>query len=421
MLSISSARCCALFAACAALLACPGVRAAQPASAPPPLRVAVHAVWANASEVRAAQADLDAARARGDAATQPFYNPELSLEVENADVNRRAVGISLPLDVSGKRRARAQRGAAESEAAEATFALQRRDVAARWLKAWSGAALAARQEVMGQRRMQLMQRFDELAAQRLKVGDVSSPERDLAGLALGEAQAQQAALRGNAAAAGASLRAIGGMPALAMPELPRDLPPAVDATHARVLDELPELAQARAEVDAAEAGVSVARRARVPDPSIGLTTGEVRVGHVRDRIIGINVSVPLPVLNTGGAEVAAARADAHAASARVAAQRQVLAAQREEARARYAALREAAAAFRTGRTGAFEERTALLEKLWRAGEISTSDYLVQLKQSLDVALSGLELESQAWQAWFDHLAAAGRLGDWLDGTDGERP
>ena len=40
------------------------------------------------------------------------------------------------------------------------------------------------------------QYVDELAAQRLRVGDISSPERDLAGLALGEAQIQQASLAG---------------------------------------------------------------------------------------------------------------------------------------------------------------------------------------------------------------------------------
>ena len=97
------------------------------------------------------------------------------------------------------------------------------------------------------------------------------------------------------------------------------------------------------------------------------------------------------------------------------AQRQQAQAALQEAQARYAALRQAAGAFRNGRAGAFEDRTALLEKLWRAGEISTSDYLVQLKQSLDTALSGLELESQAWQAWFDYLTAAGRLTYWVDG------
>lgn len=421
MLCLRPAPCCAVVAACAVLLAWPGAAWAQALAAPPPLRNAVRAVWANAPEVRAAAAELAAARARGEAAAQPFYNPELSLEAENADVNRRAVGISLPLDVSGKRRARATRGAAETAAAEAAFALQRREVAARWLKAWTATALAGRQAALGRQRLQLMQRFDDLAAQRLRVGDISSPERDLAGLVLGEAQAQQAALRGQAAAAAASLRAIAGDTLSALPELPDDLPPAPDAFAPRPLDALPELVQAQAEGDAAEAGVSVARRARVPDPSIGLTGGEVRAGNLRDRIIGISVSVPLPVRNTGSAEVAAARAGARAAAARVEAQRQVLAARRTETRTRYAALREAAAAFRAGRAGALEPRTALLEKLWRAGEVSTADYLLQLKQSLDVALSGLDLESQAWQAWFDQLAAAGRLGDWLDGTDGENP
>jgi cobalt-zinc-cadmium efflux system outer membrane protein len=40
---------------------------------------------------------------------------------------------------------------------------------------------------------------------------------------------------------------------------------------------------------------------------------------------------------------------------------------------------------------------------------------VQLKQSLDTALAAVALESQTWQAWFDYLAAAGRLTEWIDG------
>jgi cobalt-zinc-cadmium efflux system outer membrane protein len=121
------------------------------------------------------------------------------------------------------------------------------------------------------------------------------------------------------------------------------------------------------------------------------------------------------VLNSGRADVDAAWADADAAAAGVRARERSLQAAQEEVAERYSALRDAATAFRNGRAAAFEERTALLEKLWRAGELSTSDYFVQLKQSLDTALSGVELESQTWQAWFDYLTAAGRLTDWIDG------
>jgi cobalt-zinc-cadmium efflux system outer membrane protein len=185
-----------------------------------PLRAAVQEIWNKSPEVQAAAAELEAARARARAAARPLYNPSLTADAENADVNRRTVGISLPLDLSGKRRARTAQGDADLRAGEAAYALQRIDVASRWLKAWSEVALTARQRELGQRRVEMMQRFDELAAQRLKLGDISSPERDLAALALGEAQAQQAALTGKEAAARATLQAIAGAAAEASPALP---------------------------------------------------------------------------------------------------------------------------------------------------------------------------------------------------------
>ena len=380
-----------------------------------PLQDAVRRVWESSPEVQAARSDLDAAQARARAATQPIYNPALSLEAENADVDRRTAGVSLALDLSGKRRARAGRGEADLLAAEAGYDLRRRDVATRWLKAWSTAAFAARQSELGQRRLALMKRFDELAAQRLKVGDISSPERDLAGLALGEAQLQQATLLGNEAAARAALLAISGDQRTPLPPLPHSISPAVDSMVALPVDELPELRQARAQQASADAGVQVARRARIPDPTLSLTGGQVRNGPLSDRVIGVSVSIPLPLLNSGSAEVDAAQAESVAAAAGVRSRQFVQHAALQEAQARYTALRSATDAFRNGRAAAFEDRTALLEKLWRAGEMSTSDYLVQLKQSLDTALSGHALESQTWQGWLDYLSAAGRLTDWLDG------
>jgi len=384
--------------------------------APPSLRQAVRAVWDGSPDVQVARADLAAAQARARAAAQPLYNPTLALDAENADVNRRTAGLSLALDLSGKRKARAGQGAAELQASQAGYDLLRRDIAARWLKARSTLALAAEQRRLGERRVELMRRFDDLAAQRLKVGDISSPERDLAGLALGEAQIQQASLVGNEAASLASLASISESAAADVGSLPDALPPASSSVAPLSFDDYPELLRARALQAGAEAGVQVARRARIPDPTVSVTGGQVRNRQMSDRVIGVSLSIPLPVLNTGRAEVDAARAEAEAAAAGVHAQQLGAKARLREAQARYDALLNAAQAFRGSRAAAFDERTALLERLWRAGELGTSDYLVQLKQSLDTALSGLELQSQAWQAWFDYLSAAGRLTDWVDGS-----
>lgn len=379
-----------------------------------PIGGAVQLVWAANPDIQAARAELEAAQARVRAAAQPVYNPSLSLDAENADVNRRTAGLSLPLDMSGKRRARTSQAQAQWRSREASYEVLRRDIASRWLKAWSAAALAARQRELGERRVSLMRRFDALAADRLGVGDISSPERDLAALALGESQIQQASLAGAEAAALAALEAVAGDVATKPPS-PAGLPPASNSISPIPIEQRPELAKLRADEAVAQAGIDVARRARLPDPTISVTGGRVYTGVRTDQVIGVSVSIPLPVLNNGRAEIDAALAEAGAAAALTRSQQLASRASLREAQSRYDALLAAGQAFRQGRAAAFDDRTALLEKLWRAGEISTSDYLVQLKQSLDTALSALALESHAWQAWFDYLVAAGRLTDWLDG------
>lgn len=399
-------------------VALPGEAEAAASVATSPIRSAVQLVWEASPEVQAARSEVEAARARVRAAAQPVYNPSLSLDAENADVDRRTAALSLPLDMSGKRRARTSLAEAEQRSREASYELLRRDVASRWLKAWSSVALAARQRELGEHRVALMRRFDGLAAERLAVGDISSPERDLAALALGESQIQQASLAAGEAAARAALEAVVG-DEVTMPPLPAGLPPASTGITPVAIDDRPELVKVRADESVAQAGIDVARRARLPDPTVNLTGGRVNTGVRTDQVIGLSVSIPLPVLNSGRAEIDAALAEAGAASATVRTRQQVTRASLREAQSRYDALLTAGRAFRAGRAAAFDDRAALLEKLWRAGEISTSDYLVQLKQSLDTALSALALESQAWQAWFDYLAAAGRLTDWLDGRTQE--
>jgi len=376
------------------------------------LQHAVRDVWATNPDVQAAEAERQAAQARARAAAQPVYNPSLSIDGENADVDRRTAGVSLALDVSGKREARISEGDADVRAREAAYALERRRVALDWLRAWAVAALSREQLALGRRRVELMRRFDELATQRLRVGDISSPERDLAGLALGEARIQQAELETQEAAAVAGLAALGGTPQ-PLPDLPHELPPPAADVVPVATSERPESVRASAEQQRADAAVAVADRARRPDPTLSLTGGRVRSGNRTDRVIGIGVSIPLPVLNSGRYDVEAARATADAAFALRRSTALRSDAQLAQARTTYEALRNAAEGFRAGRAGAFDDRARLLDRLWQAGEIGTSDYLVQLKQSLDTELAGIALESQTWQAWFDYLAAAGRLTGWL--------
>ena len=58
-------------------------------------------------------------------------------------------------------------------------------------------------------------------------------------------------------------------------------------------------------------------------------------------------------------------------------------------------------------------RADLLERLWRAGEISAADYLIQLKQSLDTALAGADLRGRLWRSYVDALYSTGQLDAWV--------
>ena len=66
-------------------------------------------------------------------------------------------------------------------------------------------------------------------------------------------------------------------------------------------------------------------------------------------------------------------------------------------------------------TGQFslQRQGDLLQRMWEAGEVSTTDYLVQLSQTLDVQESALDLRQTMWRAWFEWLSASGQVSQWL--------
>ncbi len=63
----------------------------------------------------------------------------------------------------------------------------------------------------------------------------------------------------------------------------------------------------------------------------------------------------------------------------------------------------------------------LLETLWRAGEISTTDYLLQVQQALDTQIAGIELHGDFWNAWLAWMNHSASLDNWLNTENQENP
>lgn len=387
--------------------------------APQALRDALSAAWRNHPSYRVTEAQLAASRARLDAAGQPLYNPEIEFSVDDEGPERTTTGgVNLTLDIYGKRRVRRDAASARVDQVTAEARVRRRDFARQWFASWAELQTAQQRVRTGERRLALVARFAALAAKQFAADDISGLERDLALLARDEAQAEQSALIAERAEAEARFRAVAGSPELVSGlALPTDtlLSP---GTAESSIEQLPEWQAAQAAALVAEREVLVAQRNSKADPTVGLRAGRINYDGLQDEVFGVSASFPLFVRNTYRAEVAAARADVDVAVAEAARVRVELDAERRRALESYAAAQAAWSRWQASRGTDIERRTNLLERLWREGELSTSDYLLQLRQTLDTAQAGAELEARVWRSYADYLAATGQLERWagLEGT-----
>ena len=390
-----------------------GLAQVQSARAPAPVQEALQSAWQRYPGYRAAQAQLAAAQARRTAAGQPLYNPELEFAAEDEGPDRRAtVGVDLTLDLSGKREARREAADARLDLAVAEARVRERDFIRQWFTGWTAWLSAQERLQTGEKRLALMTRFAELAEKQFDAGDISGLERDLAALARDEARSEQAQLIAEEAEAQARFRAVGGVPGqLDALDLGVPSPPPMLADPPLPVG-LPEWQVAQAAVEAAEGDVLVASRNRRPDPTVGVSGGRIDYGNVQDRIIGVSVRIPLFVRNSYRAEVVAAQADVEAAAADAERIRMELAAGQQAAIDSYRATQSAWASWQSSRGTEVSRREALLERLWREGELSTADYLLQIKQTLDTQLASAELQARLWRSYVDYLAAIGQLTRW---------
>ena len=378
------------------------------------LRGAVREAWARHPAAEATEQTLAAAEARAVASSRPLYNPDLELAYDDEGPEQTATaGMALTLDLSGKRRARTDAGQADLVVAEAEAALRRSGFAQRWLQAWTEHGVARERVRIGEERLALMQRFADLAERQLTVGDISSLERDLALLARDEAQAEQATLLADAAAATEAFRAVGGDLSRGTDIAALGVPAVWTTDPSWQVAAAPEGRIAAATAASSTARIAIAERDRRPDPTISLYGGRKDIGTVSEDVIGVAVSVPLFVRNRFSAELAAAKADSSAASAELRRVELELRARAERNISSYGAVRDAWTRWSQSKGTAVAARADLLERLWRAGEVSTADYLIQLKQTLDTALAGADLRGRLWRSYVDTLYSTGQLDTWV--------
>jgi cobalt-zinc-cadmium efflux system outer membrane protein len=270
----------------------------------------------------------------------------------------------------------------------------------------------AERDALAQSRQQLMDEFAALAQRRFEAGDLARVELDLARLALADARIQRATAGAGLAEARQAVRNLAPRSATAQwPALPGALPalPSSAADPQTLVLALPEVLAARRQVESADALVELRRRERRPDPTLSLAGGE----EEGETLIGLSVTIPLFVRNRFNYEVSAAMAQRNEAQQLADDVMQRAYARLVSAAERYQLSRGAWGNWASTGQASLTRQTEQLQRLWQAGELSTTDYLVQLTATLDVQESALNLREALWRAWFEWLWASGQVDTWL--------
>ena len=278
---------------------------------------AVALAGGSAPAAEAAAAAVDAADAgRRIAGLRP--NPALTIEVENFIGTGRYNGVEgadltaslvLPLELGGKRAARIAAADAEARRALLDQAIAQADIRLQVTELYIDAAAAELRVAIAEDRFRIAGDTARAATIRVQAGRASPLEQERAEVArlTAEAEAQKAQRLADAARASLARRIGRGITGpidvgiLAGPGAGA-MGPVPPASAAGTL----ALAAADADLEAADAGVRLARSQRLPDLSVG--PGVRRIEATNDVAAVLSLSVPLPLFNNGRAAVDRANA-----------------------------------------------------------------------------------------------------------------
>lgn len=362
-----------------------------------------------------AVAVISRARAEAVVASQPLYNPEIELGAEpvvasppDTDLyTAYSASISMAVDVSGKRGLRTSIGGLQAKVAEAEAHAAQLALAADTFAALADVHAARQRLGFATKQAELAEKFLELSERRQKAGELPAADLGAAQLAAAEAISVQKDAEFAVVQSEEALRTTCLCDIDKAPPLPRDLPapPKLSET---VIEEIasgrPEVLSARQQAESAKQSLALARAQRIPDPSVKV--GASKEGEEKRVLLGL--SIPIPVLNTGSAEVSAAgRALTQAEVAERQATLENAAAIRAAARSYQRAVQTLEAWQRVG-VPSLEKQSELLTKLWRAGELSATDFLVQLRETARANATEIDLREAAWGAFAGLLKAVNR-------------
>jgi cobalt-zinc-cadmium efflux system outer membrane protein len=339
-------------------------------------------------------------------------NPELGGDWTNRDgpddtTTDWEVSLSQRVEVAGQRGHRVAAARRRLDALDMELAALRVEVAAEVRDAFTVFSVAERREEVAAEMVTLNDRLVTIARARYAAGDVADADVALASLARSEAlrrrleetRATATARRGLALALG-----IEHLPAVEPVALVPPPPPPPLVELAPLMEQHPRLVALDREREAVEADLALAHAARYPTLTVNAHAGEE---ESRDTLLGVGLSLPLPLFHRQQDAIGVARADRAGLAAEADRVRAELRLEAERSRATLVAALEEVALFNTEILPGLDVHLRRIHRAYELGEMDLTTLTVTQAQVAAARFDHLQALLEAWQARIDLDRAIG--------------
>lgn len=351
--------------------------------------------------LRSAQANIGAFEgAVTDAKATLWNNPQLSGEVvrrripSSQNASEWNIGITQTFELAGQQGFRREAAQQELEAVKVGYEEARRQLRAEVEQRFVRVLGLQSRIGIEVDTIRLIQGASEAVQKRVRVGEDTKLEGNLASVEVGRANNQITMLKEQLIQAKAELATLLQLPPDNLPEVVGDLQ---DKPAAYTLNDLLTSAANRAQLkalehrrEAANKRLSLERAAVYPDVTLGLSAAQEGPSGARENLTGLSVSVPLPLFRRNASGISRAMADLTQTDIEKATAEREAKAQVVALWSKLESMRERVKTLNTMILPSLEENQRLATKAFKAGEIGLVDLLVVSRQAIDGRRDGLD-------------------------------
>lgn len=347
---------------------------------------ALRLAMAHSPRLKASEGAIDAAAARAIQA-RLWPNPRLSVGSEDGAVDNKpgldsgkvTVGLQQTLPITGILSARAKAARKNREVALLNYEIRVRELFGDVRRAYNNLLLAQRLRQVSSGNLALASQLQRRARERTRSGAAPETETIRADIEVAEGKV---ALRDATIALETSKQTLRGLlahPKLLIPRLTDKLPEgfpklSASAIERAVLSSHPRLVHAEARIEAAQAGLKVAKKAWLPQPRVNLAVGRQREDSV-NTVFEWNLSLPLPLFNRNQGTQAALKAEVRRARYQARAIKIEILSQLQQALIRYRQQRQQVQDYQRRILPLSQRSLTLIRKQYQLGKLSQMNVL----------------------------------------------